>query len=134
MGKYKRLTTEQKAYIMKHYKEHKVIDIAAELGLSQGAVVSYANRHGLRKTEQDKLASVSQKELQYPAYKVGQRIKIPTQSGDKSWTRITRGATVLEVYENKRRVLLAIDGQCPGVQLRYDIHYFDLWANKAVII
>ncbi len=132
MKKYKRLTTEQKEYIIKNYKERKVIDIAEELGLSQGAVSSYANRHGLRKTERDKFAAVTQKEIQYPAYKVGQRIKIHTQSGDKSWSRITRGATVLEVY--RKLVLLEVDSKCSGAPLRICMDKYDLAMNRAVVI
>ena len=134
MAKYKRLTDEQKAYIIQHYREQKAVDIAEELGVSKSTVVTYANRQGLRKFEREEFASATPKKIPYPDYTPGQRIKIPTQSGDKSWTRITRGATVLEVYKNKRRVLLAIDGQCPGVKLRYDVDYFDLWSNRAVVI
>lgn len=140
MPKKTSLTQGQREYIIRHYMEETAEKIAAEIGSTKSIVVKYANQRGLRKYRKNDryihngIAFVPPQSPQYPDYTPGQRIKVPTQSGDKSWTRITRGATVLEVYKKKRRVLLAIDGQCPGVKLRYDVDYFDLWANRAVVI
>lgn len=141
MPKKTSLTVEQKEYIKAHYKEKTVQEIIMHIGSTKSIIVKYANQQGLRKYRRDlhknghtETTFIPPKHPQYPDYTPGQRIKIPTQSGDKSWTRITRGATVLEVYKNKRRVLLAIDGQCPGVKLRYDVSYFDLATNRAVVI
>lgn len=138
MPKKMSLTQGQKEYIIRHYMEETAEKIAAEIGSTKSIVVKYANQRGLRKYRKNdryihtEMAFIPPKHLQYPTYTPGQRIKILTQSGDKSWTRITRGATVLEVYA--RFVMLGIDGKCPGVQLRYGIDKYDLVTDRAVVI
>lgn len=138
MARKTRLTAGQKEYIVQHYMEQAAEKIAKEIGSTKSIVVRYANHQGLRKYRKEYRythtgqAFIPPKQLQRPAYAAGQRIKVHTQAGDKSWTKITRGATVLEVYP--RGVLVGIDGKCPGVQLRYSIDYFDLQTGAAVVI
>lgn len=128
----KKLSKAKVDYIKRNYGKQALCEIADRLDIAHETVRHYALKLGLR--EVCKRNQRNYRRNEYPDYIPGQRIKIPTQSGDKSWTRITRNATVLEVYKEKLHVLLAIDGQYPGVQLRYDVSYFDLWANRAVVI
>lgn len=128
----KKLSKAKIEYIKKNYGSQTPQEIADRLDISCDTVRRYTIKLGLRKIERKEFAFIPPKQLQRTTYTPGQRIKIHTQAGDKSWSRITRGATVLEVYP--RGVLVGIDGKCPGVQLRYSIDYFDLQTGAAVVI